>query len=81
MAPRSPSLSKVVKGKQKPIPVKIVSDSPNATPTPKGGVDQWEAQDALRTLQRAAEIQSNKSLMRAAKREADAQIKALSRVK
>lgn len=77
--------NKVVKGagkKQKPVPVRIVSNtSDSPQPISKRGVDKWEAQDALRTLQRAAEIKSNKSLMAAAKKEAKAQIKALSGVK
>lgn len=79
-------LSKVVnkpKGaKQKPVPVRIVSDYPQtASLGVKRGIDKYEAQDALRTLQRAREIECNKPLMRAAKAEAKAQIKALSSVK
>lgn len=81
-------LSKVVKKtsakKQTPVPVRIVSESPQVatdTDTDKPrGVDKWEAQDALRTLQRAAEIRGNKALMKAAKTEATKQIKALSTV-
>jgi len=77
-------LNKVTKkpGKQKPIPVKIVSDSPPGLSTAAkiGGVDKWEAQEALRTLQRAAEIQKNKPLMRAAKTEAKNMMKQLSTV-
>ena len=41
---------------------------------------QWQAQDDLRTLQRAAEIQGNKTRMTAAQREAKAQLAALSKV-
>lgn len=77
-------LSKVVKPakKQKPVPVRIVNDSPSAClPDKPRGVDRYEAQDALRTLQRAAEIRGNKALMKAAKTEASKQIKALSSVK
>lgn len=78
-------LSKVVKKtstkKQTPVPVRIVSESPQvATSSGKPGIDKWEAQDALRTLQRAAEIRGNKALMKAAKTEATKQIKALSTV-
>jgi hypothetical protein len=42
---------------------------------------KWQAQDDLRTLQRAREIEANRSRMAAAKREADAQLKALQKVK
>ena len=41
---------------------------------------RWEAQDALRTIQRAQEIQLNKSLMNMVKREAQAQMSALAKV-
>lgn len=41
---------------------------------------RWEAQDALRTLQRADEIMRNKTLLAAAKREAAQQAKALTSV-
>ena len=47
-----------------------------AMPDPK-----WQAQDDLRTLQRAREIETNRARMAAAKREADAQLKALQKVK
>lgn len=78
-------LSKVVKKtstkKQTPVPVRIVSESPQvAASGGKPGIDKWEAQDALRTLQRAAEIRGNKALMKAAKTEVTEQIKALSTV-
>lgn len=74
-------LNKVVKKNSKPIPVKIVStgyDSPQ--PMMKRGIDRYEAQDALRTLQRAKEIEGNKALMRAAQKEAASQLKALNAV-
>lgn len=77
-------LSKVIKkggSKQKPVPVRIVSDTAACAPIKSRGIDKYEAQDALRTLQRAAEIRGNKALMRAAKTEASKQIKALSSVK
>lgn len=76
-------LSKVVKKtpKQKPVPVRIVSDGATPFAEKSHGVDKWEAQEALRTLQRAAEIRGNKALMKAAKTEAGKQIKALSSVK
>ncbi len=78
--------SKVVKKtsakRQKPIPVKIVSDGPAVADHPGGkrGVDKWEAKDALRTLQRAEEIKRNGALMKAARTEAKNQMKQLSSV-
>ena len=41
---------------------------------------KWEAQDALRTLQRAQEIQSNSKLMSLVKQEAQNQLKAVAKV-
>lgn len=67
--------------KQKPVPVRIVSDYPSTGQVKTNGIDKYEAQDALRTLQRAEEIRGNKALMKAAKTEATKQIKALSSVK
>jgi len=83
MAHRLASIvKKPAKGtKQKPVPVRIVSDTASCVPEKPRGVDKWEAQEALRTLQRAAEIRGNKALMKAAKTEASKQIKALSGVK
>lgn len=71
--------NKVVKGagkKQKPVPVKIVSDYP-AVSSPDE-TNKWRAQDDLRALQRAAEIQGDRSRLAAARKEAQAQIKVLS---
>lgn len=62
----------------KAVPVKIVSDTP--AEAKKRGIDKWEAQDALRTIQRAEEIKSNKPLMKAVKAEAKSQMKAMERV-
>ena len=62
---------------KKAVPVKIVSDDPVNN---KKGIDKWEAQDALRTIQRAEEIKSNKPLMKAVKAEAKSQMKAMERV-
>lgn len=75
-------LSKVVKKtsakKQKPVPVKIVSDTASAP----SAVDdmKWRARDALSTLSRAEEIRRDKSLMKAVKTEAKQQVKSLSSV-
>lgn len=43
-------------------------------------VDDWRAQDDMRTLTRAAEIQADKARMSAARREAEKQVKALSSI-
>lgn len=70
-------LSKVVKGKQKPVPVKIV-DAPKAS-YPADDM-KWRARDALSTLQRAEEIRRDKPLMKATKAEAKSQLKQLQNV-
>lgn len=66
--------------KQKPVPVKIVSDYPETASTNDGERDKYRAQDALRTLQRAEEIKRDKPLMRAAKAEAKSMMKQLTSV-
>ena len=53
-----------LKASKKPIPVKIVSDIPSAYPKED---NKWRAEDDLRALQRAKEIESDKSRMKAAK--------------
>lgn len=70
-------LSKVV---QKPVPVKIVNDSPVDASPKKGEYDKWQAQDDLRALQRAAEIKSDKTRMQHVKKCADEQMKALKKI-
>ncbi len=52
-----------LKAGKKPIPVKIVNDSPNVIKEDT----KWRAEDDLRALQRAKEIESDKSRMKAAK--------------
>lgn len=82
MANKLQKVVKKISAKQKPVPVRIVYDSPkDCAVAPSRGIDKYEAQDALRTLQRAEEIRGNKALMKAAKTEATKQIKALSSVK
>jgi len=71
-------LAKVVRGKQKPVPVKIVGDS--SRPTPMDSDMKWRAESALRTLSEAEKIRSDKALMKAVKAEATAQLKQLSAV-
>ncbi len=63
-----------LKAGKKPVPVRIVSDGPSTM----GKEDQkWRAEDDLRALQRAAEIQNDKSRVRAAKAVAKEQMNAL----
>lgn len=76
-------LSKVVnkgKAKQKPVPVKIVSEASTLSDRPSPDMMKYRAQDALRTLAEAERIKKDKALMRAAKVEAKAQMKQLSNV-
>lgn len=64
-----------LKAGKKPIPVKIVSDSPS--PSYAKEDQKWRAEDDLRALQRAREIESDKSRMKAAKAVAKEQLNAL----
>lgn len=61
----------------KPVPVKIVADSPKVD---KSYEDKWRAEDDLRALQRAEEIRADKSRMKAAKSCAKEQMKNLKKV-
>jgi len=54
---------------KKPIPVKIVSNGPSTIDDQK-----WRAENDLRALQRAKEIESDKSRMKAAKAVAKEQL-------
>lgn len=71
-------LNKVVRGKQKPVPVKIVNDAPKSSPIAED--TKWRAQDAMRTLARAREIENDKALMKAVRAEATSEIKRLNNV-
>lgn len=64
--------------KQKPVPVKIVSDRADV-PAPYDDM-KYRARDALSTLSRAEEIKRDKPLMKAVKAEARNQVKSLSKV-
>lgn len=55
------------------------TNKPNPAAMP-AGEDNWRAQDALRTLTRAKEIERDRELMRAVKQEAKKQAKALDSV-
>ncbi len=64
-----------LKASKKPIPVKIVSDGPS--PSYAKEDQKWRAEDDLRALQRAREIESDKSRMKAAKAVAKEQLNTL----
>lgn len=61
--------------KTKPIPVKIVSDGPSPSYVKED--QKWRAEDDLRALQRAKEIESDKGRMKAAKAIAKEQMNTL----
>lgn len=78
MAKHTLPVEKLKASKTKPIPVKIV----NACPSPSYVKEdqKWRAEDDLRALQRAKEIEGDKSRMKAAKTIAKEQMAALSKV-
>ena len=81
MAKKSLPVEKLSASKKKPITVKIVSDTANAIgPSHSKEQDKWRAEDDLRTLQRAKEIENDKARMQAAKNIAKEQMQALSKV-
>lgn len=66
------------KKKQKPVPVKIVNDSPKPSYVEED--KKYRAERDLSTLREAALIQADKDRVKAAKACAKEQMKALSRV-
>lgn len=56
-----------LKASKKPIPVKIVSDAPSTSSKYAEEDKKWRAQDDMRALQRAKEIESDKARMQAVK--------------
>lgn len=52
---------------KKPLPVKIVNSEPMETKAHEDREKKWQAEDDLRTLQRAKEVESDKARMKAAK--------------
>jgi len=71
-------VQKLKASKSKPIPVKIVSDSPS--PSYAKEDQKWRAEDDLRALQRARENESDKSRMKAAKAIAKEQMQNLKKI-
>ena len=81
MAKKSLPVEKLSASKKKPIPVKIVSDTANAIgPSHSKEQDKWRAEDDLRTLQRAKEIENDKARMQAAKNIAKEQMSNLKKI-
>lgn len=75
-------LAAAVASKKKPVPVTIVHDPAPMNQTPKKNeYDKWRAEDDLRALQRAAEIQKDKTRMSHVKKCANEQMKALKNIK
>ena len=64
-----------LKASKKPIPVKIVSDAPEATSAKSD--NKWRAEDALRDIERAEAHRRDKALMADVKELAQAKVKAL----
>lgn len=79
MAKKSLPVEKLSASKKKPIPVKIVND---AKPLPSIAKEdqKWRAEDDLRTLQRAKEIENDRARMQAAKSVAKEQKSALEKI-
>lgn len=79
MAKNKLPVAKLKASKSKPVPVKIVSDSPS--PSKYAEEDKkWRAEDDLRTLQRAKEIENDKARMQAAKSIAKEQMNNLKKI-
>lgn len=75
MVKHSLPVEKLKASKTKPIPVKIVSDSPSPSYIKED--NKWRAEDDLRALQRAKEIEGDKSRMKAVKAVAKEQLNTL----
>ena len=76
MAKKSLPVEKLGASKKKPIPGKIGSDGPVVADENK----KWRAEDDLRTLQRAKEIENDKARMQAVKSIAKEQKAALEKI-
>ena len=63
-----------LKASKKPVPVKIVSDAPEAFTKSD---NKWRAEDALRDIERAEKHKRDKSLMADVKKLAQDKVKAL----
>lgn len=66
MAKHTLPVEKLKASKTKPVPVKIVNEATSSPASVKED-HKWRAEDDLRALQRAKEIEGDKSRMKAAK--------------
>ena len=64
----------------KPVPVKIVSESPSTDRGYEEREKKWRAESDLRTLKDAAEIQRDKERMKAAKTVAKQEMNSLKKI-
>ena len=64
--------------KTKPIPVRIVSDGPKSSYAEED--KEWRARDDMRALQRAKEIETDKSRMQAVKAVAQKEMSNLKKI-
>jgi len=82
MAKKSLPVEKLKTSKAKPVPVKIVSDTVSCSTNKidKDRERKWQAEDDLRTMQRAKEIEADKSRVAAMKSLAQSQIADLKKI-
>ena len=78
MAKQKLPVEKLKASKTKPIPVKIVSDAPKSSYVEED--KKWRAQDDMRALQRAKEIESDKARMQAVKAVAQEEMARLKKI-
>lgn len=67
MAKSKLPVEKLKASKTKPIPVRIVSDTPAVSTKYAEENKKWRAKDDMRTLQQAKEIEADKARMQAVK--------------
>jgi len=78
MAKAKLPVEKLKASKSKPIPVKIDSNAPSTSYAKED--QKWRAEDDLRALQRAREIENDKTRMKAAKAIAKEQMDNLKKI-
>ncbi len=69
-----------LKASKKPIPVKIVTDSPKVSDKYAEEDREWRARDDMRALQRAKEIEADKARMQAVKAVAQKEMNNLKKI-
>lgn len=73
-------VEKLKASKSKPIPVKIVSDTPKVSDKYAEEDRKWRAKDDMRTLQQAKEIEADKARMQAVKSMAKEELAKLKKI-